>query len=134
MDFAQNTGSQQWEADAPFRGRTIRVRVDASYDAAARVALANAALKKAAAAWSEIERNLVRSLLTLYNDAWSDPDEGFPVMSEAEFLERITLGTIVVLDEPDAISLYFDDGDLFGGHTIDLYWSGGTMHEAALVR
>ena len=133
MDFAQNTGSQQWEADAPFRERTIRVRVDPSHDAGKRAALAAAALKKADTAWSDIERNLVRSLFALYNDAWSDPDEGFPVLSEAEFLARVTLGTIVVLDEPDALSLYFDDGELFGGHLIDLFWADGKMHDAALA-
>jgi Uncharacterized protein conserved in bacteria (DUF2262) len=133
MDFSQNAGSQQWEADAPFRGRTIHVRLDPSLAAEKREVLAQAALKQADAAWSDVEKNLLRSLHALYNDAWSDPDEGFPTLSEAEFLERITLGTIVV-HEPDAMSLYFDDGDLFGGHAIDLYWSGGTMHDATLVR
>jgi hypothetical protein len=133
MEFSQNAGSQQWEADAPFRGRTIHLRLDPSLAAEQRQALAQAALKQAEAAWGDIETNLVRSLHALYNDAWSDPDEGFPTLSEAEFLERITLGTIVV-HEPDAMSLYFDDGDLFGGHAIDLYWSGGTMHDATLVR
>ncbi len=96
--------------------------------------IAGAVIRKIESEWPTIRENLLRSLHGLYNDTWADPDQGFSPLPAEEFLERIKLELVDVMDEEGALSLYFDDSDLFGGHTIDLFWTAdGRMYDATLA-
>ena len=57
-------------------------------------------------------------LLECYNDTWASEDEPAP-MSCAEFVEKITL-TSVVLHTDGGAYWYYADGDLFAGHWIEV--------------
>lgn len=54
-------------------------------------------------------------LLELKNDGWLE--EGEPELSRNDFISKIVLQDISV-DESRSFSFYFDDGDLFWGHSI----------------
>jgi len=66
--------------------------------------------------WQERVANYVASnLLTLKNDNWLGEDE--PELSEEEFKKRLTLNSITVHAD-GAFEFWYDDGDLFWGHSI----------------
>ena len=69
------------------------------------------------------KRLLVDRMVELKNRSWLG--EGESSVNADEFLARITLARIHLLDEGEA-SLIFDDGDLFCGHylTVDLLPTG----------
>lgn len=54
-------------------------------------------------------------LLELKNDVWLDEDEA--PLTAAQFGQRMTLDSLVLFNG-GSIDFYFDDGDLFLGHTI----------------
>ncbi|MEJ8302640.1 DUF2262 domain-containing protein [Saccharibacillus sacchari] len=54
-------------------------------------------------------------LVELKNDAWLDEDED--ELTEQEFADRMTLQSLT-LDEDAEFTLWYEDGDLFWGHTI----------------
>ncbi len=93
--------------------------------------LARDAALKVRDSWTLIRENLLRSVHPLYNDTWRAPEN--PVLDAAEFMQKISLSTIQVMDE-GSLSLYFADGDLFAGHLIDILWTGeGEMYDATLA-
>ncbi len=63
------------------------------------------------------EEYAVQELLPLKNDFWLEEDEA-PVTA-AEFRQRMTLEALVFYAEGD-VTFYYQDGDLFWGHTIEL--------------
>lgn len=111
------------------RGGDVVVSVDA-IPGEPRIA-AESALRRIEERWAEIEANLLRSLHKLYNRTWADPDQGFPELTEREFLAKITLNSITVSE--DAVTLYFRDSDIFGGHSIELLFTSNEMYEAQLI-
>jgi hypothetical protein len=56
-------------------------------------------------------------LLALKNDAWLDKDE--PALTKEEFWQRVTLSGIAFYADNSA-AIYYDDDDLFLGHTIEI--------------
>ena len=56
-------------------------------------------------------------LMSLKNDAWQDDDEDD--ISRHDFMSRMTLKEISI-DENGDFTFYFDDGDLFWGHSINV--------------
>lgn len=78
----------------------------------------------AEALWSEARNwharacsRAVEDLLDLKNGEWLE--EGEPRLDAAGFRDRMTLKTIEVSDEGD-MEFWFDDGDLFWGHMIQV--------------
>jgi hypothetical protein len=63
------------------------------------------------------EEYAVQELLPLKNDIWLEEDEA-PVTA-AEFKQRMILEALVFYAEGD-VTFYYQDGDLFWGHTIEL--------------
>jgi hypothetical protein len=67
-------------------------------------------------AWEAGAREMmVAQLLERMNEGWLDDDE--EPITAAQFNRRVTL-THVSVSEGDGVELLFDDGELFGGHTI----------------
>ena len=58
---------------------------------------------------------IAKDLLRTYNSSWLDDDHGR--LDRAGFIAKVTLNEISLLEEGFTM-VYFDDGDLFGGHTI----------------
>jgi hypothetical protein len=73
------------------------------------------------AAWTErVRQRAVKDLLPIKNDNWLDEDDDgndLPPLTPEEFALRMTLQAIG-LDASGEFTFWFDDGDLFFGHTI----------------
>jgi len=80
--------------------------------------------------WSEAARSkAVEKLLPLKNDGWHDDDDWlqgwrrfFPrrPLTEAKFLSRLTPKALS-FTEAGKFSIFYDDGNLFSGHDIEVY-------------
>lgn len=132
MEFSHNARTDVWESSADFRGTRISVQISSNHPSSERSRLVTDAIARTIAEWDRIQANITDSLHETYNDGWADPDEGLPELSRDAFLERITLQTIYVREE-GAVSLYFDDSDLFAGHIVDVFWTEEKMYEASLM-
>lgn len=132
MDFKLNEKTGNWEGSASVRGRVVELAIDKSYPQQALTQLGSAVVKRIADHWEEIQRNLADSLLETHNESWADPDEGFPELSRDEFLGKIILDSIRLMEE-NSITLYFGDSDIFGGHLVDVFWTTEKMYPATLV-
>lgn len=74
--------------------------------------------------WDKKMRDfIVDELLSTANDWLSDGDE--PEITGEEFARRITISSIEMYDD-GSFTIYFDDDDIFAGHSIDVY---GNMEE-----
>jgi hypothetical protein len=70
-------------------------------------------------------------LLSIYNDAWIDDDH--PKLSIEQFKSKLKLKCISVIDEPNCATLYFEDGDMFGGHHVALDIQGFEATYASII-
>jgi hypothetical protein len=132
MEFTHDDRINYWQSEVKCQGHQIKLRIDSSSPEDELDQLAQHAIEKVESNWGNIQDNLANSLLETYNDDWADPDEGFPEFSRDEFLEKVVLETIELMDE-GALTLYFSDSDLFGGHWIDLFWTEEKMYDATLA-
>jgi hypothetical protein len=57
-----------------------------------------------------------RQLLETYNDSWIDDDH--PELNDAEFAAKLQDPTVSLSDEAGNATVYFQDGDMFGGHVV----------------
>ncbi len=70
------------------------------------------------------------SLLATYNDSWAD--DTHPRLSQDQFMARLQLEAVQLLDEPEVACLLFKDGDMFGGHAIVVDFEATTPTHASL--
>ena len=133
MVFKQDTRTRDWKTQVVIHGKPVKLTIDGLHSPSEHQRLAASAITRVEDTWGVIEQNILRSLHPLYNKAWADPERGFPPLNAEEFLKRIELESVWVLDEERALSLYFRDSDLFGGHSIHIFWnSDGKMYDAGL--
>jgi len=71
------------------------------------------------------------SLLRLYNEAWLTDEIG--VLDRAAFVRRLSNPAVHIYDEVGAAIVYFDDGDMFGGHAIAISIRDGAPTSAEIV-
>jgi len=77
--------------------------------------------------WAEKMTDLaVTELLPFKNNAWLEPDEA--ELTPAAFKDRLRLETISVCEDSE-FSFWYNDGDLFWGHTVVVY---GTLAEGPI--
>lgn len=69
--------------------------------------------------------------LEIYNDAWREEND--PIVDEREFCARLTNPSIVLYDEIGAATIYFDDSNMFAGHSIGVSVDGGKLAHASMV-
>ena len=69
--------------------------------------------------------------LEIYNDTWRQEDD--PIIDEREFCARLTNPSIVLYDEIGAATIYFNDSDMFAGHSIEVSVDGGNIAYASMV-
>jgi len=58
--------------------------------------------------------------LDIYNESWSDPEEGFPIMEKEEFKRCFEFRSVVVLDTEKSGALFFTDNGVFRGHHFEV--------------
>lgn len=88
--------------------------------------------------WDKLNQSIIDSLWKAHNEEWRK--EGDPILSEKEFLKKITIYGVEIeilknsIDEiGEDITIVYEDGDLFWGHHIVLEWdSDGKISEAYL--
>lgn len=122
MQLVKNAINANWEVTLGFRESDITLSVDTSYPEARVAELGAGALERVHAAWPRIEKKLLAKLHRLYNDVWAAPEAGLGRRTAKAFLAAIRLRTILVMDAEPALSLYFDAGELFAGHSIEIFW------------
>lgn len=66
---------------------------------------------------SHIKNQIAKEMLKLHNEVWNETDRE---LSSAEFVNEIELEEVHFYEDEDSIliELYYDDGNLFGGHVI----------------
>ena len=97
---------------------------------------------RARAAWVEKNLDRVREgaaehLLDLYNKTWRDTGEDdepeAPVLDRRGFADRLKLSLVTVYDE-GTVTIYFDDDQMFLGHSIEVDISpAGEVEDAKIV-
>lgn len=123
MRFTKNDSLDRWERPATLLGAKFRLSVLAEYPKEAIEEVASAGLARLERAWLSIQQNVVASLLSDYNESWADPEAGLPVLQPEDFLSKLVLTAVDVLEEGD-LSLYLSDSGLFGGHSVKAYVCG----------
>jgi hypothetical protein len=66
-----------------------------------------------------------KELLRLYNTSWLD--ENHKALDEDGFVANLTNPTVTVMDEVGAATVYFDDGDMFAGHLVEVFLNKGEL-------
>ena len=72
-----------------------------------------------------------RKLLRLYNKSWRDGNH--PTIDKDEFVAKLANPRLVVYDEIGAAVMYFDDGDMFAGHTVEVGVNRGELTHAGII-
>jgi len=71
------------------------------------------------------------TLLNLYNGAWQCDEIG--VLDRAGFVARLGSPAVTLFDEIGTATVYFEDGEMFGGHYIEVDLKNGTPTSADIV-
>lgn len=71
---------------------------------------------------SALKDFVAQKYLQIYNESWVDDDHR--KLSEPEIKEKLSLGDISIYEEPGSALVYFGDGNMFGGHSIELHIEG----------
>lgn len=78
----------------------------------------------------EIRLFAASRLLSIYNGGWLDDDHG--VLDAAGFAQRLASPTLMVYEEGMTL-VYFEDGDMFGGHIVQVTTRDGKPTDAEIM-
>lgn len=78
----------------------------------------------------EIRRFAASKLLSIYNDNWLDDDHG--LLDASGFAQRLASPSLTVYENGRAF-VYFEDGDMFGGHCIQVGTQDDRLTDAELA-
>ncbi|MDX1963583.1 MAG: DUF2262 domain-containing protein [Pirellulales bacterium] len=112
-------GYNSFQAKLTLAEEPIRLRVDADGEAPDPATLSIAEqFWKENADWDRRLREFAAArLIELKNDTWLQ--EGEKPLTEAEFIKKLIPNSIG-FDPPDGFTIYYDDGDIFWGHAIEI--------------
>lgn len=79
----------------------------------------------------EIKRRVSSKLLTLYNEVWLD--DGIGRLTAAEFQALLVDPEVKLYDEVGSAAVYFSDSEMFGGHTIEVWFVEEKIRDINLV-
>ena len=72
-----------------------------------------------------------KEYLDVYNESWREEDS--PILNEQEFRSRLNNPSIVIYDELGAATIYFEDSNMFAGHSIEVSVDDNEIAYASLV-
>jgi len=79
----------------------------------------------------DLKRYAAQSLLPLYNDVWLDDEIG--QLDEQTFMQKLARPSVHVYDEIGAALVYFEDGGIFAGHSIEITIKSGLPCHAQIL-
>jgi hypothetical protein len=124
--FSFDPSVDWFEAETSFAGQSIKLSLSAPNEKAVAPLLTNAeAMAADDANWFARLQDCAAGLVDLSNEWNEDQDDWTGPIDREGFIARIKLESIV-FHEDDYFEAYFEDGDLFWGHTIIV---SGTMTE-----
>jgi hypothetical protein len=104
------------EGKIAFGDSTVTIGLDADVDDLAKtISLAVRVVENIHSFDEEARAKATKDLLGTYNDNWRNEDE--PILSESEFKSKLLLTHIGFLGTT-GIDMFYNDGELFGGHSI----------------
>ena len=127
MEFKPNDTLGSFSSTVEFQGQTVDICIT-NEDESELENLAVNTILFLTTNFRELQTAIVDSLHPMYNDHWCDPAHGRPQLPQDEFLAKLSLTAIDVEQfEEDGVlgsslTLYYDDGRLFGGHAIMVFW------------
>jgi len=80
---------------------------------------------------SALKDFVAQRYLQIYNESWIDEDHR--ELNEPEFKEKLSLEDISIYEKPGCALVYFGDGDMFGGHCIEVHVEGAEPKNAMLA-
>lgn len=109
----------RFEGEADWNGESARLVIEPDSSGSIEIGLGAAEqLWSDQGVWKRrIEERILKGLLELKNDTWLD--EGEQVLSADDFLSRIDLESVVI-SRNGRFTFWYDDGDLFWGHSIEV--------------
>ena len=112
-------GHNTFQAMVPLAGKPIEVSINAAGEAPDPAVLAIAErFWKDQADWDRRLREFsAAQLLELKNDSWLQDDE--KPLTDAEFINKLTPNSMG-FEPPDDFTIYYNDGDIFWGHAIEI--------------
>src|SRR5210317_1274633 len=121
MTYTRSTDEEDWEGEIEVLGSSYPLSLRASYEQHELDEIARRAKKYLEENWQRILHQMTADLIPMHNDGWSE--EGTTPLTEASFLHAIG-GPDVNVWEDEMIVLYFTDGGLFQGHSIEVTIDG----------
>jgi hypothetical protein len=112
-------GLVSFQATVSLAGQPIELSIDAIDDLPDPTVLAIAErFWKDQANWDHRLREFaVAQLIELKNDAWLQADE--EALTEGQFIRKMTPNSMG-FDPPEGFTIYYNDGDIFWGHAIEI--------------
>jgi hypothetical protein len=112
-------GQNSFQTKLILAGEPIEVAIDADGEAPDPAVLATAErFWNNQADWDHRLREFAAArLIELKNDTWLQEDE--EPLTEAEFIKKLTANSMG-FDPPDGFTIYYNDGDIFWGHAIEI--------------
>lgn len=110
-----------FKADVEWEQSTAEVTavIDESGSPVAAIATARSLWDQFKSWMERVKDFIVQELLPVKNDSWLDEDEGETPLTPRQFLDKLKLESITA--HPDgSFEFWFDDGDLFLGHLIQV--------------
>lgn len=138
MNFEWDSQLKAWKCQHPLLGKTIEftlIGIDSQPNLTKEAALSETVNRVE----SNIERILdetANSLLDIYNESWTDPENGFPELSKAEFTDQLALEAVVYEVEGDRnspITLYYSESGIFGHHSVEVFWDSNDTISAGII-
>jgi hypothetical protein len=129
-DLVFNPEIEWFEGSAEWNGEAIDVNFhpDAQNDIRQGLTIANA-LKTAEAIWTrqrewhdKVTDFVVKELFSVKNEGWLHEDEDESALTIDDFIKRLSLDSIVFYTDGD-ITFWYDDGEMFWGHAIEVHAS-----------
>jgi len=88
-----------------------------------------ACVTQAIAGLEAIKAHAADDHLSILNKHWLD--DGEPSLSKPDFMSRLRLSAVNFLDD-EFMDVFFDDSDLFAGHSVIVAIEGGTPGQVQL--
>ena len=108
----------------------IRVMEGPYTDGDAATPAATAFAKELIVMLPKMKKFAAQQLLETYNNAWADDGEE---LKASQFEANLVSPQIVIYDEVGAATVYFNDSDMFAGHSVNVSIDKGEIAHASLV-